>query len=101
MREIKANFRLLASAEGGRQTAIASGYRPALYLGELQTDAAITLLDRTEQSPGETADVHIKLLHPERWGELLKAGAEFEAKEGLKTIGRGRVIEIFNATIGG
>jgi translation elongation factor EF-Tu-like GTPase len=94
MREITAEFRLLTSTEGGRQTAIVSGYRPSLYLGELQTDGAIRLLDRDEQAPGETANVLITLLHPERWGQLLKANAEFEAKEGLKTVGYGKVIGI-------
>ena len=97
MLDIKANFKLLASTEGGRQTAIEGGYRPAFYLGELQTDGAITFLDRNKQLPGETADVYIKLLHPERWGDMLKVGAEFEAREGPKTIGHGRVIKILDS----
>jgi hypothetical protein len=55
---------------------------------------AITLLDRTEQVPGETADVRIKLLDPEIFGDSLVVGAHFEIREVDKPLGRGTVLQI-------
>jgi elongation factor Tu len=94
MREIIARLSLLTTAEGGRRTPFMSGYRPAFYVGELQTDGAIELLDRSQQAPGETANVRLKLLHPENFGELLEVGVQFEVREGPNTIGQATVIEI-------
>lgn len=88
MRDILARFTLISTREGGRQTSIANGYRPAFYIRDFQTDGAVFLMDRTELSPGESCDVRIKLLHPEHFGVLLKTGAELVVKEGLKAVGR-------------
>ena len=99
MCEIKATFRLLGTEEGGRQTAITSGYRPAFYLGESQTDGVIEVLGRAQQAPGETLSVRIKFLHPENFGLALAIGAEFEAREGSKIIGRGKVTELLQTDL--
>jgi len=94
MREVKAVLTLLRAEDGGRKTAIANGYRPSFYIGDLQTDGAIQLLGVDQQNPGETMSVRIRLLHPENFGKTLMVGVEFEAREGAKTIGRGRITEL-------
>lgn len=94
MREIRATLSLLGSEAGGRDTPIASGYRPAFYIGELQTDGAIELPGSCKQTPGETLSVRIRLLHPERFGDALAVGAVFEVREGTKTVGRGTITKL-------
>ena len=94
---ISAKIYFLSSEEGGRKTPIFSGYRPALYFGEQQTDGAITLTSSDRAVPGTECEVVIKLLHPEHLGDALKPMATFEAKEGSRLVGRGQVLCIHHA----
>ena len=48
---IKARIQLLKSADGGRQSRAASGYRPSLRFAQLYTDMAITFQDPHGVSP--------------------------------------------------
>jgi elongation factor Tu len=89
---IAAKIYFLSPEEGGRQTPIFSGYRPALYFGEKQTDGAITLTTGGHAVPGTACEVVIKLLHPEHVGDALKPMAPFEVKEGSRVVGRGHVL---------
>lgn len=73
-------------------TPIFSGYRPALYFGEKQTDGAIILTAGDRALPGTECEVVIKLLHPEYLGAALQPMATFEAKEGTRVVGRGKVL---------
>jgi elongation factor Tu len=93
MRAIAVRIYFLGPEEGGRSTPIFSGYRPALYFGEKQTDGAIILPSGTRVQPGTACDVVIKLLHPEHLGEALHPMAAFEAREGTRVIGRGKVLD--------
>ena len=93
IRTIDARIYFLGPEEGGRKTPICSGYRPALYFGEKQTDGAIILPSGTRAQPGTSCDVVIKLLHPEQLGEALRPMATFEAREGTRVIGRGKVLD--------
>jgi translation elongation factor EF-Tu-like GTPase len=92
--EIRARIRLLRQQEGGRHSWIKSGYRPAFYMEERQSDGAIFLGDRGCLWPGEECEARIRLTHPEAFGDALKLGASFEFKEGLKLVGRGKVLEL-------
>ena len=94
MHEVKAILTLLRTEEGGRKTAIASGYRPSFYIGDLQADGAIELLGVDQQVPGETMSVRIRFLHPENFGKALLVGVDFEAREGTKRIGSGKITEV-------
>ena len=38
--------------------------------------------------------VRIRLLHPDNFGKALMVGMDFEAREGVKTIGRGKITEL-------
>lgn len=94
LREISATVRFLRPEEGGRSTPIFSGYRPAFYFGDKQTDGAITLVGTEKASPGEEHLVNIKLLHLEQLNGTLKVGRVFEVKEGRKRVGLGRVTSV-------
>lgn len=94
---ISAKIYFLRPEEGGRKTPIFSGYRPALYFGEKQTDGAIILASGSGVIPGTECEVVIKLLHPEHLGDALKPRATFEAKEGSRVVGRGQVVGIHHA----
>ena len=89
---ISAKMYFLSPEEGGRQTPIFSGYRPALYFGEKQTDGAIILTSGDRPVPGTECEVVIKLLHPAHLGDALKPMALFEVREGSRVVGRGQVL---------
>lgn len=94
LREISATVHFLGPEEGGRGTPIFSGYRPAFYFGDKQTDGAIDLIWGEEASPGEEHRVIVKLLHPEQLDDALEVGAAFEVKEGQRSVGLGRVVSL-------
>jgi elongation factor Tu len=89
---ISARIYFLTPEEGGRKTPIFSGYRPALYFGEKQTDGAIMLTSGGQAVPGTECEVIINLLHPEHLEDVVKPMAIFEAKEGARVVGRGQVL---------
>lgn len=92
--DISARIYMLSTEEGGRWTPIFSGYRPALYFGERQTDGAITLHGCERVMPGKQCQVSIRLLHPEHLGHALKPNATFALKEGLRVVGWGTVLKV-------
>ena len=89
---ISAKIYFLSPEEGGRKTPIFSGYRPALYFGEKQTDSTIMLTSGGRAVPGMECEGVIKLLYPEHVEDELKPLATFEAKEGSRVVGRGHVL---------
>ena len=89
---ISATIYFLSPEEGARQTPIFSGYRPALYFGERQTDGAIILTSCGRAAPGTECEVVVQFLHPEHLGDTLKPMATFEVKEGSRVVGRGQVL---------
>lgn len=99
---IDAEVRLLPSAEGGRQSPIASGYRCNCWVGHVQegqrvyNDATFYLLESDELKPGETGRVRVQPHHPDDWSHLT-VGFQFELCEGPRVIGVATVIELFPA----
>ncbi len=89
--EFTATIYLLNTDEGGRKSPIFSGYRPAFYFGDKQTDGAILFDDQEPIFPGEKREVKVRVLHPETLEDVLKPNAVFEFKEGFKVVGRGAV----------
>lgn len=92
--EIRAILYALKKEDGGRHTPLFSGYRPAFYFGDRQTDGAIAIIDKERLMPGEYAEISARLLHPEDVGDFLKAGVPFEIREGPMIVGRGVVISV-------
>ena len=86
-----ASVYLLGTAEGGRRTPVATGYRPQFYLRtgdvvgdvELKGDAAAVGVAR----PGETVEMTVELGRP----VPLEPGLGFAVREGGRTVGAGTV----------
>lgn len=82
---------LLGTAEGGRRTPIATGYRPQFYVrtgdvvGNVTLPAAIAVA-----RPGETIDLTVELGRP----VPLEPGLGFAIREGGRTVGAGTVLAV-------
>lgn len=92
--EFVATIYFLDTEEGGRSAPIFSGYRPAFYFENQQIDGAIILNDQEHILPGEKQCVKVRMLHAESIKNFLKPHITFEIKEGLKVIGRGKILHI-------
>ena len=87
-RQCRAELYLLTAGEGGRKTAIRSGYRPQLYVGASAVTA--TLAAAAELPPGTRADVELALDRP----VALEPGVRFALREGGRTVGAGVVTAV-------
>ena len=81
VKAIRAKVVFIPTGEGGRREPVFSGYRPAIYCGEHQTDGEINLEQGDIGLLGEELLVKIRLLHPEHLGDELKPSAKFQIKE--------------------
>lgn len=73
----------------GRKWPIFSGYRPLFVLGDENSDCEVTF-DKEQIRPGETEDVTIRILHPDKFDKLEK-GVKFMLKEGAKLVAVGAI----------
>ena len=92
--KISAKIYLLRAEEGGRKTPIFTGYRPAMYFGDRQTDGLIVFDRGAKPTLGGEYTVTISLAHPEYLGDALQKDAIFDFREGPKIVGRGKVVRI-------
>ncbi|GAA3145471.1 elongation factor Tu [Planomonospora alba] len=81
---------LLAAAEGGRSTAVATGYRPQFYLRTADVPGRMELHGTPSALPGETVEVTVELGRP----VALEAGLGFAIREGGRTVGAGTVVAV-------
>lgn len=80
---------LLGSAEGGRRTPIASGYRPQFYIRTGDVVGDVTLpADRRLAMPGDTVELTVELGRP----TPVEPGLGFAIREGGRTVGAGTVL---------
>jgi translation elongation factor EF-Tu-like GTPase len=92
---LKAKLHLLATAEGGRQTAIARDvYRPQFHLGSSSASCRVDEMERDPLAPGQEGEVKMTLLHPERFGAELRSGSKFEIWEGGRVVGWGVIEDV-------
>ena len=92
---LKATLRLLATAEGGRRTAITRDvYRPQFHLGSSSASCRVDGMNRASLAPGEEGEVEMTLVHPERFGADLRAGNRFELREGNRVVGWGVIEDV-------
>jgi len=102
---IEADVYLLAPAEGGRRSAIASGYRCNCLLDERDRedgtsyDATFLLLDTDRLEPGHTARARIRPHFPDSWTRV-EIGTVVEMCEGRRAVGRATVVDLFPDSIG-
>ncbi|MFI7668330.1 elongation factor Tu [Nocardia sp. NPDC049526] len=82
---------LLGTAEGGRRTPIATGYRPQFYVRTGDVVGNVTLPATTAVArPGETIDLTVELGRP----VPLEPGLGFAIREGGRTVGAGTVLTV-------
>lgn len=95
--KISAKIYLLRPEEGGRKTPIFTGYRPAVYFGDRQTDGLIIFNHEEKPALGGEYTVTISLAHPEYLGDALQKDAAFDCREGTRIVVRGKVLEVQEA----
>jgi translation elongation factor EF-Tu-like GTPase len=94
---LEADVTLLTPGDGGRQSAICSGYRPSFRLDHVDDeihgthDATIWLYGTEVLSPGSTARARVYPHIADSWSDVV-AGSRFELREGARVVGRAIVI---------
>ena len=95
---VRANVRLLSTAEGGRTSSIKGSYRPNHnFFGpddREMTIGFIELPDGTELHPGDSIDLPITLWNwPGLEGQIYP-GREWRIQEAAKLVGIGTILEV-------
>lgn len=96
---VTVRVRVATPEQGGRHTAVFSGYRPDWWIGHFHqgekalNGAEVTLLGREWAFPGETIDLALRPTSPEFWTHLVP-GAEIEMREGRHVCGYGTVLDV-------
>ncbi|MFP4165895.1 MAG: elongation factor Tu, partial [Opitutales bacterium] len=89
--EAKAEVYVLSKEEGGRHTPFFDGYRPQFFFGTADVTGVVHLPEGVEMvMPGDNLTVDIKLSKL----TAMEAGQRFAMREGGRTIGAGRIVEI-------
>jgi len=86
----RAEIFVLTKEEGGRHTPFGTGYTPQFYFGATDVSATIDVGDAAAIAPGDHATVDFRLNRP----TAFEAGMRFAIREGGKTVGAGKVIEV-------
>jgi elongation factor Tu len=89
---LTATVYLLTAQEGGRRTAIRTGYRPQFFIRTTDVGGVMDLGDLTTAQPGDTITVSIELGKPVPVAE----GLGFAIREGGRTVGAGTVTAVLD-----
>lgn len=89
-RRFTARVYVLSGREGGRTTAVTTGYRPQFYLRTADVVGNIDLGGAAAARPGETVDVTVELGR----AVPLEPGLGFAVREGGRTVGAGTVTAV-------
>jgi len=90
-KKFQAQVYVLTEKEGGRKKPFFNNYRPQFYFRTTDVTGIITLPKDVEMcNPGDNIEMNIELITP----IALEKGLTFAIREGGKTVGSGRVIEI-------
>jgi elongation factor Tu len=90
-RKAKAEIYVLGKDEGGRHTPFFNGYRPQFYFRTTDVTGVINLPEGVEMiMPGDNVSVDIELIAP----IAMEKTQRFAIREGGRTIGAGRIVEI-------
>ena len=82
---------ILSKDEGGRHKPFFQGYRPQFYFRTTDVTGVITLPDGVEMvKPGDNIEIAIELIAP----IAMEKGLRFAIREGGRTVGAGRVVDI-------
>jgi elongation factor Tu len=89
--KFEAEVYVLSKEEGGRHTPFFQGYRPQFYFRTTDVTGAVELPAGTEMvMPGDNVSITVTLIAP----IAMEDGLRFAIREGGRTVGSGRVIEI-------
>ena len=84
---------VLTKDEGGRHTPFFNNYRPQFYFRTTDVTGVITLPAGTEMCmPGDNVEMDVELITP----IAMEKGIRFAIREGVRTVGSGRVTEILD-----
>lgn len=89
--KFKAQIYVLSKEEGGRHTPFFKGYRPQFYFRTTDVTGSVTLKEGVEMvMPGDNIECEVELLSP----IAMEKAMRFAIREGGKTVGAGRVVDI-------
>jgi len=89
--KFKAEIYVLSKKEGGRHTPFFNKYRPQFYLRTTDVTGEIFLKDKVEMvMPGDNVTIEVNLINK----VVIDKGLRFAIREGGRTVGAGKVIEI-------
>ena len=90
-KKFKAQVYVLSKEEGGRHTPFFSNYRPQFYFRTTDVTGVIELPQGVEMvMPGDDIAMTVELIAP----IAIENGTEFSIREGGRTVGAGKVVEI-------
>ncbi|CAB4243050.1 protein chain elongation factor EF-Tu, possible GTP-binding factor (duplicate of tufA) [Methylacidimicrobium sp. AP8] len=89
--KFRAQVYVLTKEEGGRHTPFFSGYRPQFYFRTTDVTGNVKLKEGVEMvMPGDNVEIDVELITP----IAMEKAMRFAIREGGKTVGAGRVVEI-------
>jgi elongation factor Tu len=89
--EFSSQVYVLSKEEGGRHTPFFSNYQPQFYFRTTDVTGQVTLAEGTEMvMPGDNTVMNVVLEKP----IAMEEGLRFAIREGGRTVGAGRVINI-------
>ena len=89
--KFRAQVYILSKDEGGRHKPFFKGYRPQFYFRTTDVTGSIELpADREMVMPGDNIEITAELITPIAMEQTLR----FAIREGGRTVGAGRVVEI-------
>jgi len=92
--DAEAQVRFLRTDEGGRTSPVRSGYRPQFYYLGANWDAVQAYPDVEEVLPGDEVRTLLWFLSPGEHVGKVRAGLEFEVREGARVMGRGTITRV-------
>jgi translation elongation factor EF-Tu-like GTPase len=88
------DLRLLGTAEGGRETALEPGWRGVASFGEPAYGVEVQLTNMESLAPGEEGLGELGFLGLDELPAAVVVGAEFELREGERTVGTGQILGV-------
>ncbi|MGQ4414702.1 elongation factor Tu [Streptomyces sp. SAS_269] len=89
-RRFTARVYVLSAREGGRTTALSTGYRPQFYIRTADVVGDVDLGETAVARPGETVEMTVELGRE----VPLEPGLGFAIREGGRTVGAGTVLSV-------
>lgn len=93
-------FELFASEQGGRMSAVVSGYAPAYAVrADYWTSVRHEFIDADTVQPGAGVQAWVWFVTPEVYPGSVWPGRVFEVAEGQRRVATATVVEVFNAML--